>query len=1533
MLPSSGYFRSVTCPYFKSGLCERPYCHYRHTVNKPDHSLPDRQSEAASLVVGAAKKDGRAVGEPGSEDLVHMVSSAIRQMQRVVEQVNSNSKTPDGLKQSKKALNTTYQPTPLAKLQKCKQGTDDSTLHERNRRPTVAKTRSKSSVPEYRPTPLNKLRQKVGRDVGKSSRIEYNPDGNTEKYIPPYSSPPKGPLYKPTRTSSESHRSGKSSIREKHEAYDPTAVKSVRSRNNSENDEGKHEQYDPTTIKSNRTRKGSENGEGKHEPYSPTAINVIESRKNSKNDSSKHEAYNPTATNNARSSSSSKHEPYDPESAGSVRISGTKKHDAYDPKECKSVGSDVHKHEAYIPAGGDRESSDVVTYVPTVTSASDSDMPYDPVASTPQEYVPTTSASVAPESQSDSEYDPTLISKSLKDARDVDTVKSSVNSDSKYQEYVPTSKKYTSLYSKPAAEDEYSPEFVSTNKYSVNDAYSTNKCNMDATSTAEGQIKCEQEYDPMSEGCTGESPRKKDSDIEYIPSCKSSSKYSIDVVRPCAPNMYDPLVNYRSNAVSTIPAVEQSVEHNSLGLVSDEATFSADEVADAECKVTCDKKHRSQEESATVNDEMHVSLNIDVMNEDGKSKSLSVKPRNKKSNDHKVSQPGHKQKKQHSSKDQRDEKDGEKLIKETRNRIKSDTNDTNDEKMHSSTDKVQSKHRHSHHRSSSSSSHKSSAKVHVPSDVNKSSTSHHKSDKLKSHDKPKSATKKDAGSASEKSKGDEHKHVKSSDRHRGTSVSESDRKTSSSGGKEKPLKTGEASRSHQRRDKPAIETRKRSSADLLSDAHEVASMPSSKKHKAAHTPVYSNTANIFDSFMTDASAEPNDEKGCEQVMQTYSKGDIYEISSDTEDDVWVISDGESGGDDAANMLDVDLDSHDTYEECLKIFKEPVKPKSSQSTPSVVNKFKKQETEASSSVSGRQRHAHPSTDGGARSKLIKQRPHCRLSPAQVMHNRFLQLQKAANEAKRSHAETVPRKQSSSVLPSSSSASGSIGSLHAPTTTTARPMIASGVGTNSGKKRLQHTPMQTASARGITALKKRSQLIRPEDRTAGRTIAKGSQRMAHTPLPAVLARPTIPSDYGSKVATNIRQRYLNLFIDEYIRICSNEAESHKKGLDEEKIVYDRSSTKGVYLNVAVHALKRLRDQVGQVLPSDVKKQNSKCVSKQPTHEENLGGRQATKTTYTLNRSGKHAQLDLSTEAELYKQLKPYLLTEKQLEDNGFPFMSPDKPGCAVLVTTTKAKSAGSANSLERLCCRCGNRFRVNAKGRYVTKDECVYHWGRPWKKKVAGAWITSYTCCSGDSNSEGCSVNKLHVIDVKSLTGFVKTLPKTPPLDGNFGVYALDCEMAYTTEGIELIRVTVVESDCKPVYETLVKPDHPVIDFNTRFSGIKEEDMLGVTTTLRDVQAVLLSRFNAQTILMGHSLESDLMALKLVHQSVVDTSVVFPHRLGPPFKRALRNLMAEHLKKIIQDSVDGHDSQEDAVACLELMIWKIKEDAKLGIPVTS
>nr|KAF6349930.1 RNA exonuclease 1-like protein [Myotis myotis] len=142
--------------------------------------------------------------------------------------------------------------------------------------------------------------------------------------------------------------------------------------------------------------------------------------------------------------------------------------------------------------------------------------------------------------------------------------------------------------------------------------------------------------------------------------------------------------------------------------------------------------------------------------------------------------------------------------------------------------------------------------------------------------------------------------------------------------------------------------------------------------------------------------------------------------------------------------------------------------------------------------------------------------------------------------------------------------------------------------------------------------------------------------------------------------------------------------------------------------------------------------------------------------------------------------------------------------------------------------------------------------------------------------------------------MKTFDKELPEDAHPGIYALDCEMSYTTYGLELTRVTVVDTD--------------------------------TSISLRDVQAVLLSMFSADTILIGHSLESDLLALKVIHSTVVDTSVLFPHRLGLPYKRSLRNLMADYLRQIIQDNVDGHSSSEDASACMHLVIWKIREDAK-------
>ncbi|KFO84889.1 RNA exonuclease 1, partial [Buceros rhinoceros silvestris] len=433
----------------------------------------------------------------------------------------------------------------------------------------------------------------------------------------------------------------------------------------------------------------------------------------------------------------------------------------------------------------------------------------------------------------------------------------------------------------------------------------------------------------------------------------------------------------------------------------------------------------------------------------------------------------------------------------------------------------------------------------------------------------------------------------------------------------------------------------------------------------------------------------------------------------------------------------------------------------------------------------------------------------------------------------------------------------------------------------------------------------------------------KRIAHVPSlqSTSLQRPVIPTEFGAKVPTNIRQRYLNLFIDECLKFCSSSQEAFDKALSEEKVAYERSTSRNIYLNVAVNTLKKLRSLVPNSPTSTNKTSNKKVVS----HEAVLGGKLAAKTSFTLNRSGSLRAEDL-TGAALYRRLKEYLMTEEQLKENGYPMPHPEKPGRAVLFTAEEKKTIDSSC---RICCRCGTEYMVSASGTCIRKEECVHHWGRLRKQRVPGGWETHYSCCSGAVGSPGCQVAKQHVHDGRkeSLDGFVKTFEKLPTTDGYPGIYALDCEMCYTKQGLELTRVTVINSDLKVVYDTFVKPDTKVVDYNTRFSGVTEEDLANTSITLRDVQAVLLNMFSADTILIGHSLESDLFALKLIHGTVVDTAIVFPHRLGLPYKRALRTLMADYLKRIIQDNVEGHDSSEDARACMELMVWKIKEDAKV------
>ena len=293
------------------------------------------------------------------------------------------------------------------------------------------------------------------------------------------------------------------------------------------------------------------------------------------------------------------------------------------------------------------------------------------------------------------------------------------------------------------------------------------------------------------------------------------------------------------------------------------------------------------------------------------------------------------------------------------------------------------------------------------------------------------------------------------------------------------------------------------------------------------------------------------------------------------------------------------------------------------------------------------------------------------------------------------------------------------------------------------------------------------------------------------------------------------------------------------------------------------------------------------------------------------------------EFYQNVLSYILTDEELDLHGYPKQGAT-PGKAV-IKHQKITPKANLDENQRLCCRCYKVYLVNDSGIAMYDNICIYH---PLKKRtLRGERI--YLCCRS-TDDIGCVTAHTHVTesDALDLDGYQMTMRSELENDPrNFAVYALDCEMCYTTKGLELTRVTIVDPDCKVVYETLVKPLNPILDYNTRFSGITKEQMDRTSTSILQVQANVLHLCSSKTILIGHSLESDMKALKIIHSSVIDTAIMFPHRLGLPYKRALRNLASENLKKIIQSDVGGHDSAEDALTCMELVIWKLKEDLKV------
>lgn len=107
-----------------------------------------------------------------------------------------------------------------------------------------------------------------------------------------------------------------------------------------------------------------------------------------------------------------------------------------------------------------------------------------------------------------------------------------------------------------------------------------------------------------------------------------------------------------------------------------------------------------------------------------------------------------------------------------------------------------------------------------------------------------------------------------------------------------------------------------------------------------------------------------------------------------------------------------------------------------------------------------------------------------------------------------------------------------------------------------------------------------------------------------------------------------------------------------------------------------------------------------------------------------------------------------------------------------------------------------------------------------------------------------------------------------------VLALDCEMCESTDPVTsdrnpktLIRISVVDGldPARVLLDSLVQPAWPITDMRTSIHGITEESLAQAPPfSLRHAQAAVTKICTNATVLVGHSLFNDLLALKFAHR---------------------------------------------------------------------
>ena len=399
---------------------------------------------------------------------------------------------------------------------------------------------------------------------------------------------------------------------------------------------------------------------------------------------------------------------------------------------------------------------------------------------------------------------------------------------------------------------------------------------------------------------------------------------------------------------------------------------------------------------------------------------------------------------------------------------------------------------------------------------------------------------------------------------------------------------------------------------------------------------------------------------------------------------------------------------------------------------------------------------------------------------------------------------------------------------------------------------------------------------------------------------------------------------------------------QALEEEENIAKQNPT--VYLNVVKLRIAKLR----KMKLAEWKEERLKQVAKRTSVEVATGPQSVPRVLET--------GLSIVEEIALLSKM---LAKQEQLTGFGYVPSAPSESELA------KAREGVEASQGWEQCDRCKTRFQIflgrrEEDGALTSGGSCSYHPAKPRRplvkdKAESGHRDSMYACCNESiGTSMGCTIAPTHVFKVSdpkrlALIMPYKETPPRPSATSPNSAVCFDCEMGYTTLGLELIRMTATSwPDGAELLDVLVRPMGEILDLNSRFSGVWPKDYTEalpyplsvgngahvskptLDSPLRLVESpgiardLLFGLLSPETPLIGHALDNDLNAARIIHPSIVDSVLLYPHPRGLPLRFGLKMLMKRHLDRDIQMSgTNGHDSKEDARAAGDLVRLKVAD----------